>query len=250
MSPLAARSHAAVREGPRHEAGLTTKRLVPRDDHRVCAFIVNDDQPPEPRLVHFTGRPRGGTSLPVAVAHLDAEERLANILATGGLRAFPVHGTGDTSVVCVSDISPADLAAAFRTGLNTRGPFEPWALVLGREIMWGAGARPVVYSDYVRARILREALDGWSAGQGALVQRVDLNVYRSDWTHEREWRWLPPEARDELPVWPQLDAVIVGRQGWQPPNLGAHPDAVRVRRWWYTRGKLVDDGRIVDGSSL
>lgn len=214
----------------------------------VRAFIFDEDQLPAPQLVHFVGRPRGGDPLPPAVGHLDAEERLANILTTGGLTAFPVHGTNGTPVIGASDISPADLEAAFRTGLNTRGPFAPWALVLSRESMWDAGARPVIYADHVRARIVREALNSWSVGQEALVQRVDLNVYRSDWTHEREWRWLPSAGRGELQVWPQLDAVIVGQPGWQPPNVHAHGDAPRVARWWYTGGSLVDDGMIVDSS--
>ena len=214
----------------------------------MIPFVFDPTEPPSPRLVHFVGRPRGGADpLPADVAHLVAEVRLASILDSGQLRAFAVHGT-DVPVIGASDISPADLEAALRTGLSTRGPFEPWALVLNRDLMWGSGARPVLYADYVDLRLLQQALEGHAAGRGALVQRLDLNMYRSDWTHEREWRWLARATPDHLPVWPQLDAVIVGRTGWQPPSLEAHPDATTVERWWWTGKELVDDGKITEPS--
>ncbi|MBO3085171.1 hypothetical protein [Cellulomonas fengjieae] len=203
---------------------------------------------PTPRLVHFTGRPRGDSPLPGDVAHLNAEQRLASILVSGQLRAFPVYGTVDVPVIGASDISPADLEAAFRTGLSTRGPFEPWALVLSRTSMWVSGARPVLYADYAEAPKIRAALDERSPGRSALVQRIDLIMYRSDWTHEREWRWIAGAARERIPVWPQLDAVIVAQKGWQPPGLGARPDAAKVQRWWWSGTHLIDDGLITEPS--
>lgn len=214
----------------------------------VIPYALDPAEPPTPQLVHFVGRPRGGVLLPELCAHLTAEQRLASILESGQLLAFPVPGTERTPVISVSDTSPADLDAALRVGLNSRGSFEPWGLVLHRESMWSAGARPVVYSDHVHARLIRKSLEDWSAGAGALVQRVDLQMYRSDWTHEREWRWIPPADRDHLPVWPQLNAVIVGRMGWQPPSLDTHRDAARVQRWWWTGKELVDDGLIAEPS--
>lgn len=201
-----------------------------------------------PRLVHFVGRPRGGVLLPPSLSGLTAEQRLASILASGQLRAFPVPGTDQTPVICASDISPADLDAAFRVGLNVRGRFEPWALVLDRESMWSSGARPVLYADYVQGRVIRKALEEWSPGHAALVQRTDLVMYRSDWTHEREWRWIARPDRDYLSVWPQLDAVIVGKAGWQPPDVSVHSDASRVARWWWTGKELIDDGKVTEPS--
>lgn len=214
----------------------------------MIPLVFDPAEPPSPRLVHFTGRARGTAPLPDAVAHLNGEQRLASILSTGALRAFPVRGTGTRAVIGMSDISPADLQAAFRIGLNARGPFEPWALVMDRDGMWSSGARPVMYADYVALPKLQEVLEEHTLGGGALVQRIDLNMFRADWTHEREWRWVATPSRDSIPVWPQLDAVIVGAAGWQPPLLDEHPDAKRVQRWWWTGADLVDDGRIAEPS--
>lgn len=182
------------------------------------------------------------------MANLNAERRLASILRTGELRAFPAHGTDGVSVIGASDVSPADLQAAFRTGLNTRGPFEPWALVLDRETTWAAGARPVLYADYGEREVVRAALEARASGRGALVQRIDINMYRSDWTHEREWRWIAHAGRDSLPVWAFIKAVIVGTSGWMPPRLRTNADAERVRRWWWVAGELIDDGMLSEPS--
>lgn len=206
--------------------------------------VFHPDDRPVPQLVHFVGRARGDVRLPDAVRGLSAEQRLAQILGDGLLRAFPVPGTGSTPVTCMSDISPADLESAFRTGLNTRGPLEPWAVVLHRDGMWGAGARPVFYADYADLPQVQQALEKRAPGRGALAQRIDITTSRSDWTHEREWRLLPRHGRDGIAVWPQLDAVVVGVAGWQPPNVERHPDASRVHRWWWDGDHLIDDGFI------
>jgi hypothetical protein len=202
---------------------------------------------PAPRLVHYTGR-QGATARPPSVERLTARGRLDEILSTGRLRAFPVFGTDDIPVISMSDTSPADLEAAFRTGLNSRGPLEAWALVLDREIMWESGARPVVYADYQDAERIREALGVNNPRRRALVQRMDLKMYRSDWSHEREWRWIARPDQSDLAVWPYLDAVIVGRAGWQPANLPEHTDVDRVERWLWDGDHLIHDGLIVDTS--
>lgn len=210
--------------------------------------VFDPTEAPTPHLVHFVGRARGTDPLPLPVNHLNAEQRLAAILSTGRLRGFPVHGTGDVPVIGASDISPADLQAAFRTGLNERGAFEPWALVLERDLMWGAGSRPVLYVGRGDYGAVQQALHRRDGRSRALVQRLDLLMNRSDWTHEREWRWIAPSHREELPVWPLLHAIIVGASGWQPPALAAHSDAHRVERWWWGGGELVDDGMVTEPS--
>lgn len=210
--------------------------------------VFPDGLRPTPHLVHYAGRPRGWTPLPEGVGST-AMERFSQILSSGRLRAFPVVGTSTIPVVCASDTSPADLEAAFRTGLNTRGRSEPWALVLDREQMWTAGARPVLYASNADAYTPQKALAEKSERKEALVQRLDPVGIRSDWTHEREWRWIPSVDRDDLPAWPQLHAVIVGQVGWQPLDLDKHPDAARVERWLWNGQHLLRDGMITDAAA-
>ncbi|WP_410605816.1 hypothetical protein [Amycolatopsis sp. lyj-90] len=56
----------------------------------------------------------------------------------------------EAGVAAVSDLSAAELETAFTRGLNTRGRFEPWAVVLDRHLAWQAGFRPVMYVDAER----------------------------------------------------------------------------------------------------
>lgn len=100
-------------------------------------------------LVHFVGRRRGDGAgqLPEPTANLPTPDRISNIVWGGLLKAFSAPKSGKSQVVCVSDISAAELLTAFRSVLNARGPLEPWAVILDREAMWAAGMRPVVYAD-------------------------------------------------------------------------------------------------------
>lgn len=212
----------------------------------MIPYAIDPDETPAPRLVHFVARARGGVALPPEVRGLSGEERLASILSSGQLAAFAVSDTA-VPVLCMSDISRADLVAAFRSGLNARGRYEPWALVLNRELMFHAGARPVIYADQHDAAVIRKALADDSPRREAMVQRLDPVVYRKDWVHEREWRWIPA-GPDGLAVWNYLDAVITGSPGWQPQGVSSRQEAALVKRWWWC-GELIDDG-LLSGPSL
>lgn len=102
------------------------------------------------KVVHFVGRQRGNTLLPLVVRHLSAEHRLANILVTAQFFGFPVYQSQMVPVISVSDMSAAELETAFARGLNRRGPVEPWAVVLDRPLSWHSGFRPVVYAEAAR----------------------------------------------------------------------------------------------------
>ncbi|WP_124344075.1 hypothetical protein [Cellulomonas algicola] len=215
--------------------------------------VFHPDQRPVPHLVHYVGRQRGSDPLPRDVRGLTTEQRLSAILVTGLLRGFVTTGTVNRPVVCVSDASPAELEASFRIGMNARGRVEPWALVFDRQIAWETGIRPALYADTQLAHQLRYDFFGEHPTRPGLVQRVDpiAGDGYTDWSHEREWRWVfpvssqVPDPNPTVQVWPILHAVIAGRQGWKPDGaISAYPERATVQRWSWTGTSLVHDGTL------
>lgn len=214
------------------------------------------------KVVHFAGRQRGQrTPLPLAVAHLTTEERLANILNTRQLLGWQVYQSRMLSVACVSDLSAAELETAFARGLNTRGRLEPWAVVLDRQLAWQAGFRPVMYVEGARVEEVRTAMEHVYGPTGpALVVRTEMGT--DDWTAEREWRFcfappppvvwnivdgpLPPSPPAVLELNDAVRAVIVGRSGWVPRWPLPTPTGIPPERWLWDEAsrRLVHDGRI------
>lgn len=96
-------------------------------------------------IVHFVGRQRGRQPLPHGVGHLTTEQRLASILTVRQLYGYHVPRGQGVAVVCLSDLSSAELEAVFDRGINTRG--RGWARALHRGPSWELGFRPVVYAD-------------------------------------------------------------------------------------------------------
>lgn len=79
------------------------------------------------RGMHQVGRKRGWRQ-PKDVQHLDTAGRLTQILIAAALRAFTLPGRGGLPVISTTDTSPADLSAAFRVKMDSRGPVvEPLA---------------------------------------------------------------------------------------------------------------------------
>lgn len=176
-------------------------------------------------LVHFTGRPRGPKDQPPGFALGTPEQRLVSILHSGTLRGTPDFWS-DAPVICFSEVTEDARRAMLRDGAGPRGPYAPWGLVLDRQPLIAAGARPVLY------------LSAEEMGQTGQLptrlrnRRVRYDPGRSDWLHEREWR-LCFETGDDpvLPLAPQpvfaaggalsftphlVVGVIVGTQGWTP----------------------------------
>jgi len=213
-------------------------------------FSQSADPAMADKVVHFVGRRRGGTPLPASVRNLlSAEDRLANILACRQLHGFPVPRSNDTPAVCLSDLTAAELEAAFHKGLNIRGPVEPWGLVFFRVRTWELGFRPVAYADAQKLVAYRLALEdlhgpGWAAL--AVPTEMRTGAFREDWTTEREWRYcFAPGQPTALGIPRGVAAVIVGRSGWTTEFYGP-PSAVPPQRWlWDADSKsLVHDGRI------
>lgn len=214
-------------------------------------------------LVHFVGRARGGWApVPVGVPQT-AEERTASILLTRCLLASKVPSSGESRVVCASDVSAAELEAAFDRGINRRGAFQPWAVVISRTATYlaGNGMRPVHYVDHSRAEAYRsacESIDG--PGWGGLVVPIRLESYFnsvSDWMHEREWRWCAPPGQTGLvfDLRRRIKVVITGVRGWQPewtvPALFAKlvekgDTEYTIARWFWDPDSrcLLDDGTL------
>ncbi len=229
--------------------------------------VVDHDGDPALKFwaVHLTGRARSAAdSLPEAVRHLSAEQRLAAIFLTGWVFGFPTFRTGASSIVSMSDLSAAELRSAFSQGLNGQGRCDPWALILRRDRLWEMGARPVLYVDEDRASCYAEAaVQDRGSGWDALVQPTRITWTREtgkrDWLNEREWRFCWPAGPvARLDISSAIVGVVVGRPHWDPTAVigltGKPGETVPARResvdsafrwvWDEAAGVLRDDGRV------
>ncbi|MGW5609521.1 hypothetical protein ACWEWI_26195 [Streptomyces sp. NPDC003753] len=163
-------------------------------------------------LVHFTGRPRGQNDAPPDFARGTAEERMVSILHSGVLRGAQDYWA-DAPVICFSEATEAARRAMLRHGVGGRGPYEPWGVVLDRQRLIQAGARPVLYLSG------EEMAQTHDLPRRMRNRRVRYDPGSSDWLHEREWRLCFEEGETpELPITSELVVgVIVDRQGWMPP---------------------------------
>ncbi|MFH9800460.1 hypothetical protein [Streptomyces virginiae] len=181
-------------------------------------------------LVHFTGRPR--RDAPPGFALGTPEERLLSILHSGALRGAKDYWS-DAPVLCFSELTEDARRVMLRDGAGPRGPYAPWGLVLDRQRLIAAGARPVLYLSG------QEMSETHQLPTRLRNRRVRYDPGASDWLHEREWR-VCFEDGDEpvLPLTPQpvivggvlsftphlVVGVIVGTQGWTPPPRNVSPE--------------------------
>ncbi|MFG2800595.1 hypothetical protein [Streptomyces pseudovenezuelae] len=179
-------------------------------------------------LVHFTGRPRGPNErrdFPPTTP----EDRLVSILRSGALRGAAPFGL-DAPVLCFSEVTEEARRVMLRDGVG-RGPYEPWGLVLDRQQLIAARARPVLYVSREERDQMKAALPRRTYNR-CVAYEPDPSRGRSDWLHEREWRiCFEPEDEPVLPLTPRLVmkadrvsltphpvvGVIVGTPGWTPP---------------------------------
>jgi hypothetical protein len=195
-------------------------------------------------LIHFTGRPRAGATLPNGVPPT-AEGRLTNLVMTDLIRASVTHRTTGP-VVCFSELSDIALRTQLSRGFTRRGPYQPWAVVLRKDFLVQWGARPVWYmsSDEMEST-------------ASLPTRMRDRRVRSvpggepDWLHEREWRlcldgWPghPPATEPGYYLIPgSVVAVIVGQPDWLV-GVPMTPTFHGVPRWLSTSSGLFTDGNL------
>ncbi|MFD0020613.1 hypothetical protein [Streptomyces sp. NPDC058382] len=115
-------------------------------------------------------------------------------------------------VICLGE--PSETARRFlcREGIAPRGPYVPWAILLNREALIAADARPVPY-------LSGEEMDATNDLSATFrARRVRYERGRADWLHEREWRLCFQEGRtpDFQLTAAVVAGVIVGEQGWLP----------------------------------
>ncbi|MFF5924209.1 hypothetical protein ACFY8C_38675 [Streptomyces flavochromogenes] len=210
-------------------------------------------------LVHFTGRPRGKDELR-EFPPTTPEQRLVSILHRGTLRGRDTFGT-DAPVLCFSEVTEEARRAMLRDGVG-RGRYEPWGLVLHRQQLIAAGARPVLYVSREERDQMKAALPRQTYNRCVAYEPAPAQGTRSDWLHEREWRICFEEGDPPvLPITPQLVAgVIVRTPGWTPPPLPQNPglpqaggpvyspgmsfawSAHGLARWYWNGTELVFDG--------
>ncbi|MFB7825334.1 hypothetical protein [Streptomyces hydrogenans] len=181
-------------------------------------------------LVHFTGRSRGPKErrdFPPTTA----EGRLVSILHSGTLRGAAPFGL-DAPVLCFSEATEEARRVILRDGAGW-GPYEPWGLVLDRQWLIDAGARPVLYVSREEQREMKAALPRRTYNRCVAYEPAPAQGTRSDWLHEREWRiCFEPGGESVLPITPRfvmqagrgwsltphpVVGVIVGTPGWTPP---------------------------------
>jgi hypothetical protein len=148
-------------------------------------------------LIHLTRRrvdARGKST--------SAFQALKEILQSGTIRGGSGYVKGGHSVVCLSEI-PFSALREFTAPPTEKARYEPYGIVIGKESVFEAGGRPVIYLPDKEATWI-PSNERW--------RHVRFEAGSVDFTHEREWRmlgdlnlnsvaalyvfvWTPPEAR-------------------------------------------------------
>jgi hypothetical protein len=171
------------------------------------------------QVIHFTGRtgPRFSGQLGVdeAITGKTDQQRLAEILAQGRIRAFETFGS-DAPVVCLTE---SVRVAVLR--LIAEGRYTPCGIGFDKDFVFAQGGGPAFYvrgdewpavvalPQSLRCRAVRF----WPGselepGDGSFLPS---HLGRSEWLHEREWR-VP---RDLTFTWADVRFLIVPNESWQ-----------------------------------
>lgn len=207
------------------------------------ADIRNPDLPT--MFVHFTGRVRGADDPVPDGLPSTPEERLVRILVEG--RLLPSTRFTHRPAVCVSESSPDAAEAFFSRGVNVRGPYDPWALLLNRNACIESGFRPVVHASNLEIEGVKLAAREDMRVETLLGRMVRYEPPHRDWLHEREWRRAfresVPEARLSVSLHDLVRAIIVPESGWSPPlDRTFAPACQRLERIHWDGQELRKDG--------
>ncbi|MFJ9576139.1 hypothetical protein ACIRQF_07045 [Streptomyces sp. NPDC101191] len=194
-------------------------------DEKDISPVQSDD------LYHFTSR--GDRQPPSWVAAdiraMTAEQRLQSILTTGLIRTFRPYSKQvrpeQKRCVCFTEAPISHLA-----WLMEKRRYEPYAIVMSRGQILGAGGGQVAY---INCEMTLKAFD--RAGLGHWVVPTGG---QPDWTHEREWRM--PWQHEQMPI-PRLKAILVPDASWRPVPAGEPLPELWVKtpiRVWNPKKKL------------
>ncbi|KJS52536.1 hypothetical protein VM98_30755 [Streptomyces rubellomurinus subsp. indigoferus] len=161
-------------------------------------------------LTHFTGRPfdRPNTpKVPEEIRELKPEERLARILLSEELLAFPAFGA------TVPTVSFSESPQKHLEHLIGERGFPPWGIAVSREGLLATGGGAVAYLPEDVRDTFPESLRHW-------VVPIKTDGSRGDWSHEREWR--RPQSSGSVGFAAEFvaKAILIGDPEWRPIRTG------------------------------
>lgn len=129
--------------------------------------------------------------------------RLRRLWATWSVRGGRRTVYGPNPAVCLTDMPIAAFIEAGQKRAAKGEAMSAFAIVLPKNHVHAAGARPAIYGLSVNVNLPRGDDGGSRIIPAAILPEVEQYRYvtladygKIDWTHEREWRW---PYRHELP---------------------------------------------------
>jgi hypothetical protein len=164
-------------------------------------------------VIHFT---RGDTDQ----AALD---RLLTIIDDGHLRASSENIRGGHACICFSEAPLAAFAQDFIA--RTRGRYSPFGLMFPKQLVYPAGARPVIYQSDAEYDDLKDVTK-W--------RHMRYEPPEIDFTWEREWRINQPR----FALSPEESWMIVPDREWA--DRAAHQWLGARELEWYPYSQILE----------
>jgi hypothetical protein len=171
-------------------------------------------------VVHFTGRSGENNPLvPPDIVAREAWDRLAQIMMTFGIKAFPPFGLGDP-VVCFTECTISGIKA-----LMSESRYQACGVAFTKDYVFKQGGGPAFYVrgdewpaiEHLPAALRARTTRFWP---GAIPEHGEMLPWYlqrpSEWLHEREWRILGKGAPPRLPFqWEDVAFLITPHPNWQ-----------------------------------
>jgi len=171
---------------------------------RPHATMIRDDL--SANLVHLT---RGETDQLAAAAFL-------SIFESRQLRGSSRDIRGGSKCVCFSEAPLAKLATVLATPGNQAMRYKPFGVMVSKNWLFAAGARPAIYQPDNEFELLCERQQ---------FRHVRYEPGTTDYTWEREWRL----RADALELNPDHVTLIVPTRAWERWALKKHANEARPR---------------------